>query len=29
MTKAEFEAETVRLEHLIAYEDAGKKTPNK
>lgn len=29
MTNAEFEAETFRLEHLIAYEDAGKKAPNK
>jgi len=29
MTQAEFDAETVRLEQLIAYEDAGKKAANK
>ncbi len=29
MTKAEFDAETVRLEKLIATENAGKKSANK
>lgn len=29
MTKQEFDAEVTRLETLIAYEDAGKKNPQK
>ena len=29
MTKTEFDAETIRLEQLIAYEDSDKKNRNK